>query len=165
MPPASNTSLVIPGLSDWALKVVRTQKPEEVPAFTTLTQPYLTPKGALRKRVRRGRTDEALGSGMEVAAFVTPVVLFMCNAAWDVLMGAVQENASQGLSRLFKRLRPRRAESAETALSVVVDVETLRLARQRALERGVAAGLDEATARAYADAVVGALLEEPGGHA
>jgi hypothetical protein len=158
----SNTSLVIPGLADWALKVVATQQPEEIPAFVTLAQPYLTPGGALRKRVRGGRSDEALGSGMEFAAFVTPAVLFMCDAAWKVLMGAVQDNASQGLSHLFERLR-HREESTEKEVSVVVDVETLRLARQRALERGMAAGLDEAVARACADAVIGALLEKSDG--
>lgn len=162
MPSERETSMVIPALSDWALEVVKAQAPSEVPAFVTLTQPYLTDDGLLR-RVRRGRSDEALGSGMEGAAYLTPAVLFMCQAAWSVLMGAVQENASQGLSRLFERVRHRK-EPREVATPAVLDVETIRRARQRAMERGVAEGLDEPKARALADAVMGALLDKPAGH-
>ncbi|MFC8342495.1 hypothetical protein [Streptomyces sp. NPDC057280] len=147
---------LVPSLRDWTRAVVEARRPQESAAFDTLIDPYLTPRGRLRRE--RGSDDSALGSGVDTAlGLLTPIAVLVCAAARDALIGTVQDEVAGRVSRLLRRARHRGgAEEADT--SVALTVETLAVVRDAALRAARSAGLDETEAHALTDAVTGALL-------
>jgi hypothetical protein len=144
-----------------AEQIVAEVAPDEVEMFPALADVYLAdPKRVLSRSCDR---EESLGFGVgEVELLLTPAAVYVAAAVMDHLSDAIGRGVVYSGKQVIARLtRGWRNEKPVARQAVPLTSDQLRDVRRVALEKGREAGLDDKTARAFADTVVAGLALGP----
>jgi hypothetical protein len=156
LPPEVENELV----AELARLALEQAAPEELVLFQETAEEYFRdPQGVLD----RGRRDEALGFGLDMAllgpyvlAVATPVVRFLAST----VAGAVGEELKPMLARLVRRLlrQPDSGPEGDGQAPPPLSPDQARRVRDIAYRRARELGLAEGQAELLADSVVGGLV-------
>jgi hypothetical protein len=150
-------------VGELARAVLQQAAPEELVLFDEVAADYYRDPALLR---RRGRGDEAVGFGLELAlltpyvlAVGTAVIQFLASVVADAVRDELKPVVAGPIRRLIRPGAPvdQRPGEENAAASPGLNEAQAREVRRLALRRAKEVGLDDGRAALLADALVGAL--------
>jgi hypothetical protein len=141
---------------DVSRQVVTDLAPDELEVFDATRDAYLDEEAAGRDK------EEMLGFGIEIVAFLTPVIVMATKAVAsylsEVVANAVETESESVVAGYVKRLfRPFQHDDDQPE-PLALSVDEIRKAHDVALEKATALGLKAERARLIADSIAGQLV-------
>ena len=142
-----------------ARELVEESAPAELPLFEVTAESFFAEGGT---RPRRGSPDDMLGFGVDVAQFLTPLLLSVTTYAVGLVKEAAKRRLSDGVDVVadrvedaaLARLQP---QGHPATAPVTLDVDALKRIRAAVYDQAVNAGVEPGSADVLATSVVGKL--------
>jgi hypothetical protein len=146
-------------VSDIARDVLAELAPQEIPIFPAASRAYFADPAAALKQSRS--QDSALGFGVDLFVFLTPVVLPVLSEVFEFLTQVAEKAVEAGLSKEIPEIIKgmfRKFHSSEPESPSVLTREQIALVHAKVLAAAKRLRMPPDQARSLADAVTARLV-------